>query len=187
MIRKTVLAALLGGSALLFSTTAWAQDPARPDQSDATADAAIAAAAPVNDAEAKIELLQAQVEALQEALEGVKAQMAKATPSWKGAPVLEDKEAGWSFKPKGLLQYDAGYVGFPNGDELRGTILGGLNYQNLGWTTRPRRLTIGAEGTVPGGFRTPSISRTCSWRTISKRRRLLPRLGISIRSPASTR
>ena len=46
---------------------------------------------------------------------------AKATPSWKGAPQLEDKEAGWSFKPKGLMQYDAGYVGYPDGDEFRGT------------------------------------------------------------------
>ena len=27
------------------------------------------------------------------------------------------------------MQYDAGYVGFPNGDELRGTIVGGLNYR----------------------------------------------------------
>ena len=53
-------------------------------------------AAPVDDAEAKIELLQAQVEALQEALEGVKAQMAKATPTWKGGPQFEDKDAGWS-------------------------------------------------------------------------------------------
>jgi len=160
MIRKKVIAALLGGSALVFSGTAFAQEPpaaqqetTEPDQSDATADATIAAAAPADDAQAKIELLQAQVDALQEAIDGLKTQMAKATPTWKGGPQLEDKDSGWSFKPKGLLQYDAGYVGFPNGDELRGTILGGLNYQNLGWTTRPRRLTIGAEGTVPGGFR----------------------------------
>ena len=78
--------------------------------------------------------------------------MAKVTPSWKGAPQLEDKDAGWSFKPKGLVQYDAGYVGFPNGDELRGTVAG-LNFGNLGWNTRARRLTIGADGTIPGGFR----------------------------------
>jgi phosphate-selective porin OprO/OprP len=160
MKSTSVLALLLCGTALSFSAPAFAQDPqpaqaepTEPDQSDAAADAAIAQAAPTDDAQAKIELLQAQVDALQEALEGVKAQMVKATPSWKGAPLLEDKEGGWSFKPKGLVQYDAGYVGFPNGHERRGTILGGLNYQNLGWNTRARRLTIGAEGTVPGGFR----------------------------------
>ena len=157
MIRKKVLATLLGGSALVFSTTAMAQEPpaaqqepSEPDQSDATADAAIAAAAPVDDAEAKIELLQAQVEALQEALEGVKAQMAKATPTWKGGPQLEDKDSGFSFKPKGFMQFDAGYVGFPNG-ERRGT-LGGLNFANLGFNTRARRIVFGAEGTLPGGF-----------------------------------
>ena len=159
MTRKFVMAALLSGSALAYSSAALAQEapavaePTEPDASDTTADAAIAEAAPVDDAQAKIELLQAQVEALQEALEGVKAQMAKTTPSWKGAPQYDDKEAGWSFKPKGLLQYDAGYVGYPDGDELRGTILGGLNYNRLGWSTRARRLTFGAEGTVPGGFR----------------------------------
>src|SRR3989337_2021672 len=106
MIRKTVIAALLGASALTWSGTAVAQEATEPDPSDATADAAIAAAAPVDDAEAKIELLQAQVEALQEALEGVKKQMAATTPSWKGAPQLLDKEDGWSFKPRGRLMYD---------------------------------------------------------------------------------
>ncbi|MEO8175023.1 MAG: porin [Sphingomicrobium sp.] len=160
MTRKKIFAAILCSTAVCFSAPAFAQEPpaaqqepTEPDPSDATADAAIAEAGTVDDAQAKIELLQAQVEALQEALEGVKAQMVKVTPSWKGGPLIEDKEAGWSFKPKGLLQYDAGYVGFPNGEERRGTILGGLNYQNLGWNTRPRRLTIGAEGTIPGGFR----------------------------------
>ena len=166
------VAALLAGSALTFAAPAWAQDPApqttpeptEPDQSDATADAAIAEAAPVDDAQAKIELMQAQIEALQDSIEQLKAQVTKVTPSWKGAPQYEDKEAGWSFKPKGLLQYDAGYVGFPNGDERRGTIAGisqaglqtagsGLAYNNLGWNTRARRLTIGADGTIPGGFR----------------------------------
>jgi len=106
----------------------------------------------LDDAQAKLELLQAQVEALQESIAQIQAAQAKVTPSWKGAPQLEDKDAGWSFKPKGLVQYDAGYVGYPNGDELRGTVAG-LNFGNLGWNTRARRLTIGADGTIPGGFR----------------------------------
>jgi phosphate-selective porin OprO/OprP len=169
MKRTILIRALLAGSALVVSRAAWAQDPApaaeaQPDPSDATADQAIQQAQDLDDAQAKIELLQAQVEALQESISQIQAAQAKVAPSWKGAPVLEDKENGWSFKPKGLLQYDAGYVGYPRGDEHRGTILGitqgasqntsaGLNYQNLGWNTRPRRLTIGAEGTVPGGFK----------------------------------
>jgi hypothetical protein len=93
-------------------------EPTEPDPSDATADAAIAAASRSTTLQAKIELLQAQVEALQDSIEGVKARMVKVTPSWKGAPQYDDKDAGFSFKPKGALQFDAGYVGFPNGDEL---------------------------------------------------------------------
>jgi phosphate-selective porin OprO/OprP len=158
MKRTTFIRALLAGSAFVMSGTALAQQttpPAnaeQPDQSDATADAAIQQAADLDDAQAKIELLQAQVEALQESIAQIQAAQAKVTPSWKGAPQLEDKDAGWSFKPKGLVQYDAGYVGYPNGDELRGTVAG-LNFGNLGWSTRARRLTIGADGTIPGGFR----------------------------------
>ena len=156
------VAALLAGSAMGMSAPVLAQDapaqqdapdPTEPDQSDAAADAEIASAVSVDNAAARIELLQAQVEALQASIEQMKTQMTKATPSWKGAPQWEDKEAGFSFKPKGLLQYDAGYVGYPNGDELRGTNIGGLNFQNLGWNSRARRLTLGADGTIPGGFR----------------------------------
>ena len=160
-MKLKVVAALLAGCAFAYSAPALAQDPpaqeapepTEPDQSDAAADQAIVSAAPIDDAQAKIELMQAQIEALQESIEQLKTQVTKVTPSWKGGPQFDDKEAGWSFKPKGLLQYDAGYVGYPNGDELRGTILGGLNYNNLGWNTRARRLTIGADGTIPGGFR----------------------------------
>lgn len=157
-MKSSFIPALLAGSAFVFAAPAYAQQQSatpqdQPDPSDATADAAIANAHAVDDAQAKIELLQQQVEALQASIEQIKSQVNKVTPSWKGAPLVEDKEAGWSFKPKGLMQYDAGFVGFPDGRERRGTILGGLNYGNLGWNTRPRRLTIGAEGTIPGGFR----------------------------------
>jgi phosphate-selective porin OprO and OprP len=150
MIRKTVFAALLSGSAIVFSVPAAAQElpeaqqePTEPDPSDAAADATIAAAAPTDDAQLKIELLQAQVDALQEALESVKAQMTAVTPSWKGAPLYEDKEAGWSFKPRGRIQWDAGYVSNPNDNIIT---------RNLGFNTRARRIRLGAEGTIPGGL-----------------------------------
>ncbi len=151
MIRTSMVAALLAGSTLIYSAPALAaqeqpaaQDvAAEPDASDATADAAIAAAAPVDEAQAKIQLLQAQVEALQEALEGVKAAMVKTTPSWKGAPLFEDKGEGWSFKPRGRIQYDAGYVSNPDDN---------LITRNLGFNTRARRIRLGVEGTIPGDF-----------------------------------
>ena len=158
MTRKFVIAVLLAGTAV-FAAPAQAaaqdapaaQEPTAPDASDAMADATIANTNQVDDLQAKIELLQAQVEALQEALEGVKTQQAKAVPSWKGGPEFADKDAGFTFKPKGFAQFDAGYVGFPDGDERRGTV-SGLNFQNLGFNSRARRLVFGAEGTLPGRF-----------------------------------
>ena len=160
MTRKFVIAALLAGSAFIVSAPAYAaaqdapaaQEPTEPDASDAAADATIQGTNQVDDLQAKIELLQAQVEALQEALEGVKTQQAKAVPTWKGGPEFADKDAGFTFKPKGFAQFDAGYVGFPDGDERRGTV-SGLNFQNLGFNTRARRLVFGAEGTLPGRLR----------------------------------
>ena len=155
MIRKSVYAALLAGSAFAYATAAAAQDapaqeqpePTEPDPSDATADQAIAEAQPVDEMQAKIDMLQAQVDALQDALEGVKSAQVKVTPSWKGAPQFEDKEAGWSFKPRGRLQYDVGYVSNPDDDPN-----GGLLTRNLGFNTRARRIRLGVEGTVPGGI-----------------------------------
>ena len=148
MTRNILIAALLGASSFALGAPALAQDttaaePTEPDASDATADAAIAAAQPVDEAQAKIELLTEQVAALQASLEAIKAQMAVTTPSWKGAPLLEDKEAGWSFKPRGRLQYDAGFVENPQNDIIN---------RNLGFNTRVRRFRLGVEGTIPGGF-----------------------------------
>ena len=156
MTRNKMVAAFLSGSALLMSAPAIAaqeplpeaqQEPTEPDKSDTTADAAIAGAAPVGDAQAQIELLQAQVEALQEAINGLQTQMSKTTPSWKGAPLVEDKDEGWSFKPRGRIQWDAGHVSNPDNEPN-----GGLLTRNLGFNTRARRIRLGAEGTVPGGF-----------------------------------
>nr|WP_294851037.1 porin [uncultured Sphingomonas sp.] len=139
--RKLMVGALLFGSALcpvqVMAQTANASTPTPPTGSDQ---------------QAQIDALQAQVQALQTQLEQIKAAIPKATPSWKGAPELADKDSGFSFKPKGFVQFDAGYVGFPDGRELNGTV-GGLNYNNLGFNTRARRLVFGAEGSLPGGFK----------------------------------
>ena len=159
-MKLKLVAALLAGSAFAYSAPALAQeppagqeapDPTEPDQSDAAADAAIAAAAPVDDAQAKIDLMQAQIEALQESIEQMKTQMTKATPSWKGAPLYEDKDEGWSFKPRGRIQYDAGFVSNPDDEPTVGGS-NGLLTRNLGWNARVRRIRLGAEGTIPGGF-----------------------------------
>ena len=150
MTKLNLIAALLGSTALFAATPAFAQEPAPDaaeapatlDESDSAADAAIAAAAPLDESQAKIELLQAQVEALQEAMEAMKTAMVQTTPAWKGAPQYQD-EAGWSFKPRGRIQYDAGWVSNPED---------ALVTRNLGFNTRARRIRLGAEGAIPGGF-----------------------------------
>ena len=148
---NTLTQVLLATSALTFSGAALAQAPdGAPDAGEAEVQVAPEAAATNEELSAKAAFLEAQVEALQEQLNDLKSAMGKATPSWKGAPQYEDKDAGFSFKPKGFMQYDAGYVGTP-GPERAGTV-GGLNYNNLGWNNRARRLVIGAEGSLPGGF-----------------------------------
>jgi phosphate-selective porin OprO/OprP len=145
---RTAALALLGTSALTHPVAAFAQDSPPADSAELT----VPPEAPPTAEElaAKAAFLEAQLESLQEQLNELKGQMGRVTPTWKGAPLLEDKEAGFSFKPRGLVQFDAGFVGTP-GPERSG-IVGGLNYNNLGWNSRARRLVIGAEGTLPGGF-----------------------------------
>lgn len=71
---------------------------------------------------------------------------AKAPPvkvAWKGAPELS-AEGGWSFKPRGRVQLDAGWIHAPTKIDV-GT-------QRLGFETELRRLYMGFDGTLPGGF-----------------------------------
>jgi phosphate-selective porin OprO/OprP len=130
--RSVLIRALLATSALFLGSAANGQTPEPSDQ-----------ARELDEAKAKIERLQAQVDALQKSIAQIQAQMTKATPSWKGAPQLEDKSAGWSFKPRGRIQYDVGYVSNPDDAVVT---------RNLGFNSRARRIRLGAEGTIPGGF-----------------------------------
>ena len=60
--------------------------------------------------------------------------------AWKGAPEISS-EGGWSFKPRGRLQYDAG---FTNAPEATG--------RADGFGNEVRRARLGVEGDIPGGF-----------------------------------
>jgi phosphate-selective porin OprO and OprP len=64
--------------------------------------------------------------------------------SWKGAPEFKSAD-GWSFKPRGRIQVDAGYLNAPLSAES--PIIGGARY-----TVALRRAYVGAQGTIPGGF-----------------------------------
>lgn len=55
------------------------------------------------------------------------------------APAAAD--AGFSFSPGGFVQLDTGHVENP-----------GIETASLGQATRARRIVVGAEGTLPGGF-----------------------------------
>jgi phosphate-selective porin OprO/OprP len=59
---------------------------------------------------------------------------------WKGAPKFSG-EGGWSFKPRGRLQYDAGFINAP--DSIAG---------DEGFGNEVRRARLGVEGDIPGGF-----------------------------------
>lgn len=139
-MKNVTLAALLAATAL--STPAMAQTA--PSAGDIAA-----LKAQIDALQAKVTELEAQMTASKAAAAAAPApaaapaKAAAAAPSWKGAPLFEDKEKGWSFKPRGRIQYDAGYVENP-GDLIP--------TRNLGFNSRVRRVRIGAEGTVPGGF-----------------------------------
>jgi phosphate-selective porin OprO and OprP len=149
MKSKLLMSALLATSAFGWTGVAQAQDKSAQD---ADADTKVTQEAPQTneDLSSKQAFLEAQLEALQQQVNDLKAQLTKATPTWKGAPQWDDKDAGFTFKPKGTLQFDGGYVSTP-GPNRTGTV-GGLNYNNLGWNSRARRIILGAEGSLPGGF-----------------------------------
>ena len=147
----TKLTLLGAASFLAFASAAQAQD-APP-----AADTPVETAETTTDSAAEIEFLKAQVDSLQAQITQLTNRVGKAEPSWKGAPNWLDKDSGWSFKPKGVVQLDAGYVSLPR--KIAGTVAvggtsagSGVNTNNLGWGERARRLIIGAEGSIPGGF-----------------------------------
>ena len=111
---------------------------------------AAARAQSAEDQAARIQALEAQIQQLQQAVSDLKAEQAKQAavesdgPSvtWKGAPQFLDKEAGWSFKPRGRLMYDFATVSSPDG----------ISNPGLGFSNEIRRARLGVEGTIPGDF-----------------------------------
>lgn len=59
---------------------------------------------------------------------------------WKGSPQITEGER--AFKVKGRIQADANYVGAP----------GSLDDKGLGFSNEMRRIRLGAEGAIGGGF-----------------------------------
>lgn len=92
-------------------------------------------------AEAKAEAATTAAAAAQQTATAAQATTAKAPSiAFKGAPEVKG-DKGWTFKPRGRLQYDAGSVSSPAGTG-----------QGDGFTSEARRIRIGASGDMPGGF-----------------------------------
>lgn len=60
---------------------------------------------------------------------------------FKGAPEISTAD-GWSFKPRGRIQYDAATVSAPSS----------IVNDGKGFSNEVRRARLGVEGTMPGGF-----------------------------------
>lgn len=60
--------------------------------------------------------------------------------AWKGAPQLSGK-GGWTFKPRGRINIDAGFVNAPD-----------ATGRSDGFGSEARRIRLGVEGDMPGGF-----------------------------------
>ena len=146
------LASAGGALTLALATPAFAQDGAVTASNGAE----------TQQMQDQLRELRAQVEALQARLDAQQAQVESATAAsdkalqaaqsarkasgntkiaWKGAPEFSTDD-GWSFKPRGRLQYDFGTVEAPSA----------ISDDGLGFSNELRRVRLGAEGSIPGGF-----------------------------------
>lgn len=94
--------------------------------------------------QAEMAALSVQVATLQEQAKAAESASApdgeRGGIAWKGAPEFESED-GWSFKPRGRLQYDAGFVDVADSTG-----------RAEGFGSELRRARLGAEGSMPGGF-----------------------------------
>lgn len=96
---------------------------------------------------AEMEAMASRIAALETQLAEAQAEPAEpsepapeTTVAWKGAPVIEGP-GGWSFKPRGRLQFDAGFTDAPD-----------ATLRSEGFGSEARRLRLGVQGTMPAGF-----------------------------------
>ena len=144
--------------ALLLASVALAMPAFAQDTPALTAEEVAALRAEVRALREEVAALKTQQAQTDAKVQQVAAKPSAAMPSWKGAPHYSDGEAGFSFKPKGTIQAEIGYVGIPGSTGgTAGPVSGafgaaGVNTNNLGFNSRLRRAIIGAEGSLPGGF-----------------------------------
>ncbi|WP_066556925.1 OprO/OprP family phosphate-selective porin [Croceicoccus bisphenolivorans] len=144
----------IGVSAIAVIASAGLASPAFAQDADAAAVQAElqqmraqmqAMASRIDTLEAQLETANAKADAAAEtsstALATAEAAKSETKISWKGAPEIETK-SGWSFKPRGRLQYDAGVISAP---DMEKDI-------DDGFGNEARRVRLGVQGDMPGGF-----------------------------------
>ena len=89
---------------------------------------------------ARIDSLEAELTQAESAPQASAESSDETSIEWKGAPVIST-ESGWSFKPRGRLQIDAGSIGAPSSTGA-----------DTGFGSEIRRARLGVEGDIPGGF-----------------------------------
>ncbi|WP_374407710.1 OprO/OprP family phosphate-selective porin [Pelagerythrobacter sp.] len=130
------------------AVSAWSVPAMAQDAGSAIAEELAAMRAEMARMAARIDTLEAELAAAEAQADAAPAQAAAepepegdaTTISWSGAPVIES-ESGWSFKPRGRLQIDAGAIDAPNGTGAAD-----------GFGSEVRRARLGVEGDVLGGF-----------------------------------
>ncbi|AKM09752.1 OprO/OprP family phosphate-selective porin [Croceicoccus naphthovorans] len=103
-----------------------------------------AMAARIDSLEGQLVTAQAKADAATEtsttALAAAEEAKSDTSVKWKGAPQFEGN--GFTFKPRGRMQYDVGYLGAPDS----------FTDSAAGFGSELRRAYLGFEGTIPGGF-----------------------------------
>lgn len=143
-MRSILTAALLGTSMLGLPTLAHAQAMSAEEAAALRAELA-ALKAQVQTLETRLDAATGQAPASAPAPTAPAAPAVTAKPateiSWKGAPEIKTAD-GWSFKPRGRIQLDLAGIDAPDG--VTGA-RGGLK-------TEFRRVYLGVDGKIPGGF-----------------------------------
>jgi phosphate-selective porin OprO/OprP len=151
--RLSLTAAALALSAG-WAVPATAQDAAVAQELAAMRAQMAAMTSRIDTLEAELAAAKAQMQAASTAASAATASAASATAAagqavdggrtqvaWKGAPEFS-ADGGWSFKPRGRLQVDAGVVSHPPG----------ISDASLGFGSEVRRAYLGFDGKIPGGF-----------------------------------
>jgi len=149
-MRHALTAALLATTMFILPSAAHAQEM--------TADEAASLRAELATLKAQVQTLEARLDAAtgQPALAPTPPSLPASAPvvavatvaakpateiSWKGAPELKTAD-GWSFKPRGRMQVDVTGIDAP----------AGATDSHGGFGTEFRRVYLGFEGKIPGGF-----------------------------------